>query len=95
MPVFERDPRQYRCDAATGVRLDCLGNQNDVDDEKGCPRAVFFHAATLDEKRGAGLTFGHDLDSRIVGTSWQRAMLILGKGLLEVVKAEVESECQT
>ena len=26
------------------------------------------------EKRGSGLTFGHDLDSRIVGTSWPRAM---------------------
>jgi hypothetical protein len=28
-------------------------------------------------------------------TSWHRAMLILGKRLLEVTKAEAVSECQT
>ena len=43
----------------------------------------------------SGLTFGHDLDNRVVGTSWNRAMLILGKTLLEVAKAEAVSECQT
>jgi hypothetical protein len=42
-----------------------------------------------------GLTFGHDLDNRVVGTSWHRAMLILGKTLLEVAKAKAVSECQT
>lgn len=29
----------------------------------------------------SGLTFGHELDNQIVGTSWYRAMRILGKGL--------------
>jgi len=42
-----------------------------------------------------GLTFGHDLDSQVAGTSWPWAMRILGETLLEVAKAEVVSECQT
>jgi len=43
----------------------------------------------------SGLTFGHDLDSRAVGTGWYRAMLMIGSAPLEVAKAEVVSECQT
>jgi hypothetical protein len=43
----------------------------------------------------SGLTFGHDLNSRAVGTSSHRAALILVKIPLEVAKAEVVSECQT
>ena len=42
-----------------------------------------------------GLTFEHDLDNRVVGTSWHRAMPILVNTRLEVDKAEVASECQT
>ena len=42
-----------------------------------------------------GLTFGHDLDSRAVGTRWYQATLMLGKTLLGVAMAEVVSECQT
>ena len=44
---------------------------------------------------GAGLTFGHDLDSPVVKTSWHRAMLILGQNTIQNGIAEVVSECQT
>ena len=36
-----------------------------------------FKPISLSEKPGSGLTFGHDLDSLIVGTSWHGAMLLL------------------
>ena len=47
MPVIERDLGQYRCNASTGVRHGCVGNQERVDDEKGCPRGAFFCAGAL------------------------------------------------
>jgi hypothetical protein len=48
-----------------------------------------------EKKPGSGLTFGHDLDSRAVGTGWPRAMPMLGNTPLDVAKAELVSECQT